>query len=117
MTRRPERVGDQIVRELNELLLREVRDPRARMATVSRVAVSGDLHHARAFVSLYGSEEERDACLAALRGAAGFLRSKLGARLRLRSTPELAFELDRGPEHSLKISRILDDELNDHDEP
>jgi ribosome-binding factor A len=115
MTRRTERVGDQLVRELNDLLLREVRDPRVRLATVSRVDVSGDLQHARAAVSLIGSEEERDACLAALRGASGFLRSKLGARLRLRVVPELVFVIDRGPEHSMKISRILD-ELDHHED-
>ena len=115
MTRRTDRVGDQLVRELNELLLREVRDPRVRLATVSRVEVSGDLQHARASVSLIGSEEEREACLEALRGATGFLRAKLGPRLRLRVTPELAFVIDRGPEHSLKISQILD-ELDHHED-
>jgi ribosome-binding factor A len=116
MSRRTERVSDQLVRELNELLLREVRDPRVRLATVSRVDVSGDLHHARAAVSLLGSEQERDACLEALRGASGFLRTKLGSRLRLRVTPELQFEIDRGPEHSMKIAKILD-ELDHHEEP
>jgi ribosome-binding factor A len=116
MSRRTERVSDQLIRELNDLLLREVRDPRARLATVSRVEVSADLHHARAFVSLLGSEDERAACLAALRGASGFLRTKLGARLRLRVTPELAFEIDRGPEHSMKIAEILEG-LDHHEEP
>jgi ribosome-binding factor A len=116
MTRRTERVSDQLIRELNDLLLREVRDPRARLATVSRVDVSPDLHHARAYVSLLGSEDERAACLVALRGASGFLRSKLGARLRLRVTPELAFEIDRGPEHSMKIAEILEG-LDHHEEP
>ena len=116
MSRRTERVSDQLVRELNDLLLREVRDPRARLATVSRVEVSADLHHARAFVSLLGSEDERAACLQALRGASGFLRTKLGARLRLRTTPELAFEIDRGPEHSMKIAEILEG-LDHHEEP
>jgi ribosome-binding factor A len=116
MTRRTERVGDQLMRELNDLLLRELRDPRVRLATVSRVEVSGDLSHARAAVSMIGTEEERDACLRALRGASGFLRTKLGSRLRLRVTPELRFEIDRGPERSLQISQILDD-LEHHDEP
>jgi ribosome-binding factor A len=116
MSRRTERVSDQLVRELNDLLLREVRDPRARLATVSRVEVSADLHHARAFVSLLGSEDERAACLQALRGASGYLRSKLGARLRLRTTPELTFEIDRGPEHSMKIAEILEG-LDHHEEP
>jgi ribosome-binding factor A len=115
MTRRTDRVADQIVRELNQLLLREVSDPRVRLATVSRVEVSGDLQHARALVSLLGSEEERGACLDALRGATGFLRSKLGRHLRLRVTPELQFEIDRGPEHSMKIAKILD-ELDHHEE-
>jgi ribosome-binding factor A len=116
MTRRTVRVGDLILREINDLLLREVRDPRVRLATVSRVEVSGDLHHARAAVSLIGTEEEREACLQALRGASGFLRSKLGSRLRLRVTPELQFEIDRGPEHSMNIAQILD-ELDHHEEP
>jgi ribosome-binding factor A len=115
MTRRTERVGDQLVRELNDLLLREIRDPRVRLATVSRVEVSGDLQHARAKVSLLGSEQERAACLEALRGASGFLRSKLGSRLRLRTTPELQFEIDRGPEHSMQIAQILD-QLDRHEE-
>jgi ribosome-binding factor A len=116
MTRRTERVGDQLLRELNDLLLREVRDPRARLATVSSIDVSADLHHARARISLLGSEDERAACLDALRGASGFLRSKLGQRLRLRTTPELTFEIDRGPEHSLKIAEILEG-LDHHEEP
>jgi ribosome-binding factor A len=116
MTRRTERVGDQLTRELNDLLLREIRDPRVRLATVSRVEVSGDLQHARAAVSYLGSEEERAACIEALRGASGFLRSKLGSRLRLRTTPELQFVIDRGPEHSLNIAKILD-ELDHHEEP
>jgi ribosome-binding factor A len=116
MTRRTERVGDQLVRELNDLLLREIRDPRVRLATVSRIDVSTDLHHARAQVSLLGSEDERAACLEALRGASGYLRSKLGQRLRLRTTPELSFEIDRGPEHSMKIAEILEG-LDHHEEP
>ncbi len=66
MSRRTDRVADQIARELTDLLLREVRDPRVRLATVSRVDVSPDLHHARALVSVLGSEDERAAALEAL---------------------------------------------------
>jgi ribosome-binding factor A len=64
----------------------------------------------------YNVERLLGACLEALRGASGFLRSKLGQRLRLRTTPELAFEIDRGPEHSLKIAEILEG-LDHHEEP
>ena len=66
MTLRTERVGDMLRAEINTLLLREVRDPRVKLATVARVEVSGDLRHARVAVSALGTEEEREACVAAL---------------------------------------------------
>ncbi len=114
MTLRTERVGDMLRAEINTLLLREVRDPRVKLATVARVEVSGDLRHARVAVSALGTEEEREACVAALVKARGFLRSKLASRLkRLRSTPELSFELDRAADHNLRISEILDEFAND----
>ena len=115
MSLRTDRIGDMLRAEINTLLLREVRDPRVKLATVSRVEVSGDLQHARIAVSVLGSEEEREACVDALKKARGFLRSKLAAKLkRLRSTPELLFELDRAADHNLRISEILDDFDNDH---
>lgn len=107
MNRRTERVGEQIRSELNRLFLRELRDPRVALATVSAVIVSGDLQHARIAVSVLGSEEERVRCLEALAHAAGFLRSRLAATLQLRVTPELRFQLDRGAEHSLNIANLL----------
>lgn len=113
MSQRTERIGDQIRGELGTLLLREVRDPRVKLATVSRVQVSRDLGHARVLVSVLGSEEERSAAVSALNGAGGFLRRELAARLSLRVTPQLTFVLDRGAEHSLRISEILDRERSD----
>lgn len=109
MSRRTERVNDLLLRELNQLLLRELRDPRVKLATVSRVEVSGDLQHARVGISALGSEEKRHGCVEALRGARGFLRSRLASRLRLRVVPELVFDLDRGAEHSLRIAHLLED--------
>jgi ribosome-binding factor A len=109
VNRRLERVGDQVRDELNRLLLRELRDPRVQMASVSRVEVSADLQHARVAVSALGSDEERDSSIAALRHAAGFLRSRLAKSLQLRATPALDFHLDRGAEHSLHISQLLED--------
>ena len=109
MTRRADRVGDVLREELNRLVLREIRDPRVGMATVSRVEMSADLRHARVYVSTLGSEEERVACVAALAHAGGFLRTRLASSLRLRYTPELLFELDRGAEQSLRIATLLKD--------
>jgi ribosome-binding factor A len=108
VSRRTDRVGDLLRSELADLLLRSVHDPRIRLVNVTGVDVSPDLHRAVIRVSALGEETERLATLEALRHARGFLRSELARRLRTRVTPELVFELDRGAEHSQKISDLLE---------
>lgn len=116
MSRRSDRVGDLIRAELSDLLLREVKDPRVKLASVTEVDVTSDLRRAVVKVSVLGGEEEqRLETVEALRHARGFLRTELAHRLRLRVTPELQFELDRGAEHSQRISEILEN-LNGRDE-
>jgi ribosome-binding factor A len=110
-TARVERVGDLLRAELADLVQREVHDPRIKQATVVGfvgIDVSPDLHRAVVKVSTLGTEEERLAAVAALEHARGFLRSELARRLRLRVTPELHFELDRGAEHSQTIADLLE---------
>ena len=85
----------------------QVRDPRIGFVTVTGVDVSADLAHARVRVSVMGSEEERARSLQGLESAAGFLRARLARAVRLRVSPELHFELDRGVEHALRIDRVL----------
>lgn len=108
MSERIDRVADMMRAELSGILLREMKDPRVKLATISEVRVTRDLAHAKVFVSVLGSDEERDACIATLQRAAGFLRSALAKHTRLRTTPELHFELDRGPEYSQRIEQILE---------
>lgn len=108
MTQRTERIGDLIRRELAELLRREMRDPRVALAAISAVEVARDLGHANVRVSVVGTDAEREAAVAALDHARGFLRRELAARLSLRATPELHFSLDRGAEHSQRIADLLD---------
>ena len=115
MSRRTQRVADLLRAELADLLLREVHDPRIKLVGLVDVDVSPDLHRARVKVSALGAEEERLATVEALRHARGFLRTELARRLRLRVTPELVFELDRGAEHSQTISDLLES-LNGRDE-
>ncbi|HUP21969.1 MAG TPA: 30S ribosome-binding factor RbfA [Thermoanaerobaculia bacterium] len=110
MTRhRAQRVADLMQRELAQIFLEKLKDPRAAMATVSDVSLSPDLGFARIKVSAFGSDSERKACLDAVRHAGGFVRSQLAQRLALRVVPELRFELDRGPEHSQRINELLAD--------
>ncbi len=82
-------------------------DPRIHLASVSTVDVSPDLHHAQISISVLGTEG-RDEAIEALQGARGFLRSRLARELRLKNVPELEFHLDRGAEHSQRISDLLE---------
>jgi ribosome-binding factor A len=115
MSRRTGRVGDLIRAELSDLLLRHVQDPRIRLASVTEVDVTQDLRRATVKVSVLGEENERVETIEALRHARGFLRTELAHRLRMRVTPELLFELDRGAEYSQRISDLLES-LNGRDE-
>lgn len=115
MTRRTDRMSDLLRAELSELILRETRDPRIKLVSVTGVEVTSDMRRAIVRVSALGEEEQREAAVEALRHAKGFLRSELARRLSTRTTPELVFELDRGAEHSQKISDILES-LNGRDE-
>jgi ribosome-binding factor A len=108
VSRRTDRVGDLIRAELSDLLLRSVQDPRIRLASITGVEVSPDLKRAVVRISALGDEDQRLATIDALRHARGFLRSELAKQLRTRNTPELVFELDRGAEHSQKISDLLE---------
>ncbi len=115
MSRRTERVEDLLRGELAILIQRELADPRVRLTTVSAVNVSPDLKQATVRVSVVGEEPARLASVEALRHARRFLRARLARQLRhMRSIPELSFELDRGAEHSQRISDLLET-LHDHD--
>src|SRR5215471_5043650 len=110
MTRyRPTRVGELLQAEIAHLLLRQLKDPRLSMTTISRVEVSSDLRHACIYISKIGSEIEQRAALQGFEHAAGFIRGQLGKHLKLRYTPELTFRLDTTIAYGVRISRILHD--------
>ena len=108
MSRRTDRVSDVLRAELSDLLLREVHDPRVKLASITEVDVTTDLRRAIVKVSVLGDDQQRQEAIEGLRHARGFLRTELSHRLRTRATPELVFELDRGAEHSQKISDLLE---------
>jgi ribosome-binding factor A len=105
---RLERLADQIREEIADLIAGELKDPRIGMATVTRVELSADLHHARVLVSVLGDEEAQRKTVEGLSSAAGYVRSVLGRRLRVRRTPELTFIQDHGAEESEKIENLLE---------
>jgi ribosome-binding factor A len=104
---RLERLADQIREEIADMVVKELKDPRIGMVTVTRVQLSGDLRHARILVSVLGNEQQAQKTLEGLSSAAGYLRGEIGRRLRVRRAPELVFVLDHGAEESEKIERLL----------
>lgn len=103
------RVGEQIKKEIVDIVRSEIKDPRVGFVTIMDVETSGDLQHATIFVSVLGKEEQRKETMEALQKASGFIRSEIGRRIRLRRTPELHFKLDTSLDYSSRISKVLRD--------
>lgn len=102
----------EVVREVaSQTILFELKDPRVKGVTVTRTEVSGDLQHAKVFVSLMGSASEQALTMHGLKHAAGFIQSKLADRLQIRFTPKIAFEIDRGVKNSIEVSRLINEAL------
>jgi ribosome-binding factor A len=108
-TRRVSRVAELIKREVSQMLLSGIKDDRVGtgMVSVTDVDVSGDLQHAKIYVSIYGSDEAKVETMAGLKSATGYVRSELGARVRLRRTPEVVFVEDRSIERGNKVLSLL----------
>jgi ribosome-binding factor A len=108
-SRRVARVSELIKREVSKMLMQDIKDDRvgAGMVSVTDVDVSGDLQHAKIFVSIYGSAEAKAETMAGLKAATGFVRSELGQRIRLRRTPEVVFLEDNSLERGDRILNLL----------
>lgn len=109
MTRRTERVGNVIQRELSQYILREINDPRLGFLTLSRVETTQDLGLANVAVSVMGDEKSRAETLEALNEFAPRMRSHLAKRLHTRTVPKLVFTLDRNLDHGFRIDSLLRD--------
>jgi ribosome-binding factor A len=97
------------VREVLSESLGELNDPRIGLVTVTGVETSPDLRSARVFVSVLGSERKRSESLAGLQAAHGVLQARIGRELRLKRTPQLAFEYDPSVERGVQMSRLIDE--------
>ena len=101
---------DEAVREvLSDAVTVGLKDPRIGFVTVTDVKTSPDLRHARVYVSVLGTDEERAASLAGLQSASGFLQTRLAAQLRMKHTPTLDFVYDETVERASRIERLTID--------
>lgn len=103
------RVGEQIKKELSQLIQTEIKDPRIGFITVTGVDVTNDLSQAKVYLSVLGDDEQKADTLKGLEKASGFLRSELGKRIRLRHVPELIFKFDESIAYGSRIEKLLNE--------
>src|ERR1700720_490366 len=105
---RAKRLGEQIQRELTELLRRDVKDERIGNVTITAVNVTCDLRTARVYYLVFGKQGPDPKVQQGLTSAAGFLRNALSKSLMIRYTPTLTFELDTSIEHGVRLTQLID---------
>lgn len=116
-TIRQEQVQHLLVKEISDMLLRDLKDPRLGFVTVTGAEITRDLRLAKVYVSVLGSDQERAGSLAALRSAAGRVRGEFGRRAGLRLAPEIDFREDTGIARGARVAALLHEiepELKEH---
>ena len=107
-TPRMRRVDEAIKAVVSEAIP-TLKDPRIGFVTVTGVDTTSDLAQATVWLSVYGSERQQEATLAALDGAAGLLQARINRELHLRRTPQLVFQYDQSVEHGVRMTKLIDD--------
>ena len=105
--KRSERVADLIQREVSEMLVRSIKDPRIGFVTITKVTVSEDCRFAKVYFSVAGTLAERESSGKGLESAKGYVRKELGRRLRLRYTPEIVFQFDPSIEYAIHMEEVI----------
>lgn len=117
MKDRINRISEEIRRELGDIILNDIKDPRLpQMVSILSVNATNDLRYAKVFVSVLGSEEDKKNALAALKSAAGFIRREIGHRIQIRYTPELLFEIDNSIEHGVYMTKLINETVKQDDD-
>jgi ribosome-binding factor A len=107
MSIRQERIQEQLVHELSDMIRRDLRDPRLGFVTLTGAEITRDLRHAKVFVSIMGEPDAQKQSLKALNSASGMMRGEFARRAHLRIAPELVFEHDTGIERGQRIFDLL----------
>lgn len=107
---RNSRLSEEIRKTISHVIQNGLKDPRVPMLTsITDVNVTKDLKFAKVFVSVYGTDDEKEKCLEGLRSSAGYIRKEIGANIKMRHIPELVFEIDNSIEYGLHISKLLNE--------
>jgi len=106
--KRSEKVADLIQKEISQMLLRKLKDPRIGFVTITRVAVSEDCRLAKIYFSVTGTPAERERSIEGLNSAKGYVRRELGRRMKLKYTPEITFQFDPSIEYAIHIGEVIE---------
>jgi ribosome-binding factor A len=108
MSRRTDRINEQLREEISTLLTRSIKDPRLNgVISITRVMSSGDLRSARVYISVMGNRQTKRDALAGIQSAASFLRRELRDRINMKHTPFLTYELDDSLEEADQLLRLM----------
>jgi len=105
--KRSEKVADLIQKEISQMLVKSIKDPRIGFVTITRVSVSEDCRFAKVYFSVAGTMAERERSTKGLDSAKGFVRRELGRRIRLRYTPEILFQFDPSIEYAIHMEELI----------
>ncbi len=100
-------MADLVRKEISEMLVRTIKDPRIGFVTITRVTVTEDCRLARVYYSVVGTVEERAEAANGLDSAKGYIRRELGHRMKLKYTPELIFQFDPSVEYSIRMEELI----------
>jgi len=105
--KRSEKVADLIQKEVSQMLVKSIKDPRIGFVTITKVTVSEDCRFAKVYFSVAGTAVERENSGKGLDSAKGYVRKELGRRLRLRYTPEIVFQFDPSIEYAIYMEELI----------
>ena len=107
--KRSEKVADLIQKEISQMLVKSIKDPRIGFVTITKVTVSEDCRFAKVYFSVAGALSERESSVKGLDSAKGYVRKELGRRIRLRYTPEIIFQFDPSIEYAIHMEELIRD--------
>lgn len=94
-------------REISEIIMRDLKDPRVKLTSVTRVSLTNDLKTAHVYISVIGGEKEKKGAMGGLISAAGFIRHEVGERIEIRYNPELRFAIDDTMEEQTRVLKLI----------
>lgn len=113
MVNRIDRISEEIKREMSNIIQNELKDPRLpTMISITALNVTKDLKFAKAYISVFGNEQQKKDAILALKSAAGYIRRELSHRVQIRYTPEIHFELDDSIEKGAYITKLINETVS-----